>query len=174
MFEKPNDEHQWLDQLIGDWTCESECDMGPDQPPMKSSGTESVRSLGGLWTVGEGTFGVGEMASVSIMTLGYDSKKKKYVGTFIVSMMSYLWPYEGQLDDTKTKLVLDSVGLVFQAMGAWPSIRTRSSLSTRIIVSYPLECSFRMASGRNSWKDITIALPRCSIQFHLVRWEGSK
>ncbi len=118
MFEKPNDEHQWLDQLIGDWTCESECDMGPDQPPMKSSGTESVRSLGGLWTVGEGTFGVGEMASVSIMTLGYDSKKKKYVGTFIVSMMSYLWPYEGQLDDTKTKLVLDSVGPSFSGDGS--------------------------------------------------------
>ncbi len=45
---KPQQEHEWLGQLIGDWESEMECVMGPDQPPMKSKGTESVRSLGGL------------------------------------------------------------------------------------------------------------------------------
>ena len=37
-----------------DWTAEMNCSMGPDQPPSSSKGTESVRSLGGLWTLGEG------------------------------------------------------------------------------------------------------------------------
>ena len=42
------------DRLVGDWTAEMHCSMGPDQPPSASKGTESVRSLGGLWTLGEG------------------------------------------------------------------------------------------------------------------------
>ena len=51
---EPQKEHQWLQQLVGEWTYENEAMMGPDQPLMKSQGTERVRSLGGLWTVGEG------------------------------------------------------------------------------------------------------------------------
>ena len=50
---EPQKEHQWLQKLVGTWSHEGECMMGPDQPPMKSSGSETVRSLGGLWTVGE-------------------------------------------------------------------------------------------------------------------------
>jgi hypothetical protein len=51
----PHDEHFWLQKLVGEWTVEMECVMGPDQPPMKSTGTEVSRSLGGMWTVGEGS-----------------------------------------------------------------------------------------------------------------------
>lgn len=43
-------EHEWLHKLVGEWSFEGECGMGPDQPPMKSTGSETVRSLGGLWT----------------------------------------------------------------------------------------------------------------------------
>ena len=53
--------------------------MGPDQPPMKATGTESVRSVGGLWTMGEGR---GEMPdgkpAVTVMTLGYDPPIKAF------------------------------------------------------------------------------------------------
>jgi hypothetical protein len=63
-------EHEWLHRLVGEWTFEGECMMGPDQPPATSAGTESVRSIGGLWTVGEGE---GDMPGggpmTSIMTL---------------------------------------------------------------------------------------------------------
>ncbi|TXT39001.1 MAG: ribulose kinase [Planctomycetota bacterium] len=54
MHAEPQKEHQWLQRLVGEWTFEAECSMGPDQPPMKSTGSEVVRSLGGLWTIGEG------------------------------------------------------------------------------------------------------------------------
>ena len=47
---EPQKEHQWLHKLVGKWTFEGECSMGPDQPPMKNTGKETVRSLGGLWT----------------------------------------------------------------------------------------------------------------------------
>ena len=49
--------------------------MGPDQPPMKSTGVDVVRSLGGLWIIAEGE---GEMpgggTAKTIMTLGYDPR----------------------------------------------------------------------------------------------------
>jgi hypothetical protein len=53
MHEEPRAEHRWLEKLVGEWTYEGECIMGPDQPTMKMTGVETVRSLGGLWTIGE-------------------------------------------------------------------------------------------------------------------------
>jgi len=107
----PQKEHQWLEQLIGTWAFEGECSMGPDQPPMKSTGTEVVRSLGGLWTIGdiEGEMpGCGECKS--IMTLGFDPQAKRFVGTFIASVMTHLWVYSGSLDATGKVLTLDTEG----------------------------------------------------------------
>lgn len=92
--------------------------MGPDQPPMKWAGRESVRSLGGLWTLGEG---LGEMPgggeSSSIMTLGYNPELKCFVGTFVASVMTHLWPYNGTLDAAEKVLTLDSEGPSFAGDG---------------------------------------------------------
>ncbi len=108
---QPQSEHQWLQRLVGEWTFEGECQMGPDQPPMKSTGQESVRSLEGLWTIGEGS---GEMPDGgecrSIMTLGFDPQIKRFVGTFVASVMTHLWPYNGTLDAAGKVLTLDSEG----------------------------------------------------------------
>lgn len=46
MLAQPQKEHQWLQKLVGEWRYETEALMGPDQPPVKSTGTETVRSLG--------------------------------------------------------------------------------------------------------------------------------
>jgi hypothetical protein len=51
---QPQKEHQWLQKLVGEWTYETEAMMEPDQPPAKWTGTETVRSLGGLWLLAEG------------------------------------------------------------------------------------------------------------------------
>ncbi len=111
MITPPQKEHEWLNQLLGDWTYESEFSMGPDQPPGKSQGTESFRSLGGLWVIGEGQ---GEMPDGNtgkmILTIGYDPAKGHYVGTWIGSMMNLLWIYEGRLDDTGKVLTLAAEG----------------------------------------------------------------
>jgi hypothetical protein len=53
----------------------------------------------------------------SIMTLGFDPKKQRYVGTFIGSMMTNLWVYEGQLDASRTQLILDVEGPNFDGSG---------------------------------------------------------
>jgi Protein of unknown function (DUF1579) len=108
---EPQAEHKWLERMVGEWTYEHECSMGPDQPPMKATGTESVRSIGSLWTMGEGkgTMPDGGPAT-TIMTLGYDPQSKRFVGTFIGSMMTHLWIYNGALDASGKVLTLDTEG----------------------------------------------------------------
>src|SRR5262245_46277943 len=95
---EPQQEHQWLHQLLGDWIFETEATMEPGKPPEKFTGSESVRSLGGVWVLCEGR---GEMpgggGGTTIMTLGYDPARQRFVGTFIGSMMTHMWVYEGEL-----------------------------------------------------------------------------
>src|SRR5262245_8931413 len=108
---EPQKEHQWLDKLVGEWTSQAEMSMGPDQPPQTFKGTDSVRSLGGFWVMCEGR---GEMpgggTATTMMTLGYDPVKQRYVGTFIGSMMAHMWVYEGTVDTGGMVLTLDTVG----------------------------------------------------------------
>jgi len=111
MIAEPQKEHRWLEKFVGEWTFEGEATMAPDQPPVKSTGTESVRSLGGLWILAEGQSEMpGCGPATTIMTLGYDSQKGRFVGTFIASMMTHMWVYDGGLDATGKVLTLDTVG----------------------------------------------------------------
>ncbi|MGH8728980.1 MAG: DUF1579 domain-containing protein, partial [Burkholderiales bacterium] len=111
MKTEPQKEHEWLQKLVGEWTYESDCSMGPGKPNEKFKGTESVRSLGGLWILAEGR---GEMpgggAATMLITLGYDPQRKRYVGTWIGSMMTYLWVYDGGLDAAGKVLTLNAEG----------------------------------------------------------------
>jgi hypothetical protein len=115
---EPQKEHQWLQRLVGEWTCEGEATMAPGQPPSKWKGTETVRSLGGVWILAEGQ---GEMpdsgSATTLMTLGYDPVKKRFVGTFIGSMMTHMWLYEGGLDAGGMILTLDTEGPNMAAEG---------------------------------------------------------
>jgi hypothetical protein len=85
--------------------------MEPGKPPEKFEGLESVRSLGGLWVVceGRGEMPGGGMAT-TLMTLGYDPQKERYVGTWVGSMMTYLWVYDGSLDSEQNVLALNAEG----------------------------------------------------------------
>lgn len=119
MQAEPQKEHAWLQKLVGEWSFENECSMGPGHPPIKSAGSENVRSLGGLWTMGEGQ---GEMpgggSMTSIMTLGYDPRRQRFTGTFVASMMTHLWIYDGALDATGQVLTLDCEGPSFSGDGS--------------------------------------------------------
>jgi hypothetical protein len=123
MMAKPQKEHEWLQKLVGDWTMEAEASMGPDKPDEKTRGTESVRSLGGLWYLAEGQ---GEMPggpATMLMTLGYDPQKQRYVGTWIGSMMTQLWVYDGELDAAGKMLTLNADGPSMAAEGKMTKYR---------------------------------------------------
>jgi hypothetical protein len=121
---EPQKEHEWLQKLVGEWTYESEATMAPDTPPEKFKGSESVRSLGGLWVLCESR---GEMpgggTATMLFTLGYDPQKGRYVGTWIGSMMTYLWVYEGSLDAAEQVLTLNTEGPNFSAEGKLTKFR---------------------------------------------------
>lgn len=111
MLGKPQKEHKWLERLVGNWTYESEMACEPGKPPVKVTGTESIRSIGGMWIVCEGACempGVG--AGTMIMTLGYDAGKKRYVGSWIGSMMGNMWTYVGKINAAGNVLTLDTEG----------------------------------------------------------------
>ena len=116
---EPQKEHRWLEKLVGEWTFEGEATMAPDKPPEKFRGIERVRSIGGLWIQAEGQ---GEMpggggAATTITTLGYDPHRKRFVGTFVASMMTHLWLYDGSLDAAERVLTLDTEGHDMSAEG---------------------------------------------------------
>jgi hypothetical protein len=142
MQAEPQKEHQWLHKLIGEWTFEVEAKMGADQPAETSTGTEQVRSLGELWVLAEGQ---GEMPScgmaTTLMTLGYDPQKQRYVGTWIGSMMTHLWQYDGELDATETMLTLNSDGPAMTGDGKLAKYRDVIEFKSdnhRVMTSYML------------------------------------
>ena len=44
------------------------------------------------------------------ITLGYDPAKKRFVGTWLGSMMTHLWIYDGELSADERTLTLSSEG----------------------------------------------------------------
>lgn len=140
MFAKRQKEHDWLNQLVGEWTSEMDCAMGPDQPRSKSKGRETVRSLGGLWTLFEGE---GEMPDGStgktLLTLGFNPVKGRFVGSWIGSMMTHLWIYDGALDESGKVLTLESSGPNMMGDGAiipYRDVITMVGPHYRMLTSY--------------------------------------
>jgi hypothetical protein len=111
MTTDPQKEHQWLQKLVGEWNYQHECAVEPGKAAEAFRGTESVRSLGGLWIVAEGQGAMpGGGDWTTLMTLGYDPKTKRYVGTWIGSMMTHLWIYDGALEAGGRVLALEAEG----------------------------------------------------------------
>lgn len=111
MYATSQKEHQWLQKFVGEWTYEHEAVTGRGQPPVRTQGTESVCSLGGLWVVcaGNGKMSGGGTAT-TLMTIGFDPRKCRFVGTWVGSMMANMWIYDGQLDETGKILTLNTEG----------------------------------------------------------------
>ncbi|MDC0723437.1 DUF1579 domain-containing protein [Nannocystis bainbridge] len=113
----PQKQHQWLQQLIGEWTYETDPSVDPG-PGGASRGRETVRALGDLWIVAEGSGDQpGSSPGASLMTLGYDAQKERFVGTWVGATMPHLWVYEGSLDASGRLLNLDSEGPAMSGQG---------------------------------------------------------
>lgn len=110
MGTKPISEHAWLQNLVGEWQVVSEMTM-PNGETMTSTGTESVKNLGGLWAFGEGR---GTMPDGTVMdyrvALGYDVSFKEYRGCWFASMSSHLWKYVGTLSNDGKTMTLNCEG----------------------------------------------------------------
>jgi hypothetical protein len=116
MNDDPRPEHRWLQQIVGDWTHYDERSeaAGSVEAPWR----ETVRPLGHLWVLCEAWGNMpGGAPGRTVMTLGYDPARKRYVGTFVGSMMSNLWVYEGTMDPEGRALTLETEGPVMDGDG---------------------------------------------------------
>jgi hypothetical protein len=116
-FPQPTTEHKFLEQFVGQWESTAEAVMGPGQPPLTCKGTASGRMLGGFWLIYESEGEMMGLTTKAIQTIGYDAEKKKYVGTWVDSMINYMWHYVGEVDESGTKLVLEAEGPNFMTTG---------------------------------------------------------
>ncbi len=115
--QKPEKEHKWLEQFVGTWDSKSEASMGPDPAPLKGEGTMTCRNLGGFWLHNEMKVTMAGASVTGIQTIGYNAKKKKYVGTWVDSMSDFMWHYEGTVDEAGKKLTLNTEGPNHQGGG---------------------------------------------------------
>jgi hypothetical protein len=124
MHGEPRETHEWLQRLVGDWTYQMEAAGAPGEPPVKLAGSERVRLLGGTWALCEGggempEGGTGDM----LMTLGYDPATQRFKGTFVGSMMTHIWIYDGELDASGNRLTLDTEGPSWEDGGTMTKYR---------------------------------------------------
>ena len=97
-------EHEFLKKFVGQWDVESEGAGAKGKAVMKST------MLGDLWVVNSSEHEFSGMNMKSIQMIGYDTKKKKYIGTWADSMVSYLWHYEGTVNESGNKITLQARG----------------------------------------------------------------
>jgi hypothetical protein len=108
---RPTAEHQWLEQFIGEWEFSPPPPPGAEAPPAQQVYVQTFRSLRGIWFIGEGEMPEPDgTIGTTITTLGYDPARNRFVGTWIGSMMSHLWIYEGELDAERRTLSLYTEG----------------------------------------------------------------
>lgn len=108
MHVQATSEHAWLKKWVGEWTYEFEA------PGETSTGRESVRAIGDVWIQCEGRVEMPDgTPATTVMTLGYDTAAGRFVGTFLGSMMTYMWIYNGRLEADGTRLTLDTEGPSF-------------------------------------------------------------
>jgi hypothetical protein len=101
---KPSAEHKILATELGTWDATVKAYMGgPGTEPAVSKGVETNELMtGGLWMLSkfEGSFAGAKFEGRG--QFGYDSVKKKYVGTWVDSMSPTISMLEGEYD-AKTK-----------------------------------------------------------------------
>jgi hypothetical protein len=92
----PGAPHKRLASLAGSWTTKTRAWMEPDKPPMEGTGIcEQKMLLDGRYLQQEYT---GEMMGsmfTGINVIGYDNYTKKYVSTWIDSMSTGIYCFEG-------------------------------------------------------------------------------
>ena len=94
---KPGPEHEVLKNDVGTWDATVEM-MGPGAPPTVSKGVETNSMVGGLWLVTDFKSEMMNQPFQGHGVSGYDSGKKKYVGTWVDSMSTGLMLGESTYD----------------------------------------------------------------------------
>lgn len=129
-FTPPVKEHEFLKKFVGEWTTTTKSVATADHPAMEFSGKMKCRMVGGFWVMNEMTADTGDIQFIGVQTIGYHEGKKKYVGTWIDSMMNHMWKYEGTVDPAGKKLSLLAEGPNMQKPGTTAMYRDSYELKS--------------------------------------------
>ena len=92
----PGAPHKLLAGMAGSWSTRIKTWMGPDSPPMESKGTsEQKMLLGGRFLQQEYSGDMMGSPFTGIGVTGYDNHTKKYVSTWMDSMGTGIFFFEG-------------------------------------------------------------------------------
>lgn len=122
-FSPPTKEHAFLKKFAGDWESTGKTAAAPGQDAVTCTATIHNKMVGGFWLVSEAKSEMMGVNFTAIQTIGYDEKSKKYMGTWIDSMMNYMWKYEGSVDKTGKILTLEAEGPNFLKPGTTGKFR---------------------------------------------------
>jgi hypothetical protein len=105
----PTQEHAQLQKGVGEW--EGTLTMSaPGVPAEPMPCRETVTGIGAFWTVSTFTCDFGGMPFIGSGSMGYDTERKLYVGTWIDAMTTRLTVMEGKMDPAKKALVMKYEG----------------------------------------------------------------
>ena len=93
---KPGPQHKIIERKVGTWDATFSI---PGAPPSTDKAVYIAKmDCGGLWLIGDyrGTFMGGSFVGHEVE--GYDTKKAKYVSTWVDSMMDHIMAFEGDWD----------------------------------------------------------------------------
>jgi hypothetical protein len=105
-------EHAWLRQLVGVWDVAADVtgEEAAGAPEMEMRLVEKVEALGDYWIVSQLSADFGGIPFRSRMTVGWDPAKGRFVATWVDTLSTYLWVYDGELDAARKTLTFEAVG----------------------------------------------------------------
>jgi hypothetical protein len=95
----PGPAHRMLEKMAGRWTTLTKQWMEPGKPPVESTGTSEQKMLfGGRYLHQEFSGDMMGTPFTGIGLTGYDNQKQRYVSTWIDSMSTAIFFFEGSGD----------------------------------------------------------------------------
>jgi hypothetical protein len=107
----PQPEHGLLKRFAGAWTFEKKS-TPRDGSPSQNLGSGEMRGelLGAFFVVCRWSGNIYETDFSAVQTLGYDVDKEEYSGSWVDSIMSYRWQFNGSLESEGNELVIVASG----------------------------------------------------------------
>jgi hypothetical protein len=134
----PGAPHRVLASMAGSWTTTIKSWMEPGKPPMESAGTsEQKMILGGRYLHQEFNGDMIGRPFTGIGITGYDNHKKRYVSTWMDSMSTGIYCFEGVSgeDDNTITMECRTEDLVRGPM-KWRSVTTILDDNTHLFEMY--------------------------------------
>ncbi len=143
----PQKEHEALKKFAGEWITEGEMIMDPNKPPVKGKGTETCTIFGGFWLKCDVNSDVDGAAMRGQWTLGYDSTKKKYVGSWVCNMCDIMYNSEGTMEGDKLVMLCEGPNPETGKIAKMKDVIELKDKDTKVLTSY-------IQDEKGNWKKI--------------------